>query len=667
MVELKDGGVQIVCIVSFVISLVALLFRIAIYVQSAAPPAAMRFSLRIISLPMLFALLALLEAFLGPSVSVALEIPRAIVETAAIYCFLCLFESYVGGDVTAAEMLGKSPPKLFRCIPLYRSLTGCERHVVMHMLVFQVQGQRRVLHFRPSLVAPLPPAATICRVSTALFAQVQIMRPICTTIAVVAHGTQTASLANLFGLASFATAFVTIMSFKLCLQTEDPNFQKLRPMLKFMVFKIWIWAILIQNVVIANRVSNGQMEEHSGDLYRSFLVAIESAVAQLLFIPLFPASEFEGMPPIFAADEGGGGTASRGGRKRQLFRFVLLFNPFVFKTAPPSTASRTYRPFTYLHGEALAKSKGYLIVNLIYVPLLCLLLTLLGLRSFQIEDSVPSYLLGDSEYAKDSAWRKMVVPQDPKVVASVETLSRSGGNVLTADALLEHSARLTKVMESFVQVGERNLTFYDMCHSNSPYLTPCILFTVQYCFGDTSGVYGAVSSCWDPEKRHAIGTASDRPRLRDKDTGKHATDGAVLAAVRTPCPMWDGGVIMPMNLHEVIFDYRFSEGLSSNASEVRARALQDLVILTADAALTKRLMTRDVTIEQSLLELHPGCAERLARMGATTSGDGMHLGPINITTEQAGAAIQAMKERLEAIFTEVSSLSVADSKRRPPA
>jgi hypothetical protein len=129
--------------------------------------------------------------------------------------------------------------------------------------------------------------------------------------------------------------------------------------------------------------------------------------------------------------------------------------------------------------------------------------------------------------------------------------------------------------------------------------------------------------------------------------------------------MWDGGVIMPMNLHEVVFDYRFKESLAGNASDLRAVALQDLVILAADDVITKRLQQRDVTIETAVLESNPGCAERLARMGATRSDNGMHLGPINITTAQAGEALQSMKELLEAAITEVSAAGDSPSAANP--
>ncbi len=138
VVELTDSNVRIVAIVCFAVSLLALLIQLATYFKHAGRPETMRHYLRIIPIPMLFALCALIEAYTGGHVATALDIPRSIVETIAIYCFLFIFEEYGGGDVAAVLVLDK---KLvcFRCIPVCTTLSGREKHISTHALVYQVR------------------------------------------------------------------------------------------------------------------------------------------------------------------------------------------------------------------------------------------------------------------------------------------------------------------------------------------------------------------------------------------------------------------------------------------------------------------------------------------------------------------------------------------------
>ena len=175
--------------------------------------------------------------------------------------------------------------------------------------------------------------------------QVTIVRPVCTIIAVVTHGSQIAQLAQLFGLASFATAFITLMSVKVTIQREvGESFNRLRPSPKFWVFKIWLWAVLIQATVIASRVRDHIMDEESADLWRAFLVAIESAVCQLLFIPLFPESDFDGMKDAHGEPDG-----ATKDSPSPLLSFLSLLNPFVYKR-PAAEAPGTHRSFAFRDG-----------------------------------------------------------------------------------------------------------------------------------------------------------------------------------------------------------------------------------------------------------------------------------------------------------------------------
>jgi hypothetical protein len=110
------------------------------------------------------------------------------------------------------------------------------------------------------------------------------------------------------------------------------------------VFKIWLWAVLIQATVIASRVRDHIMDEESADLWRAFLVAIESAVCQLLFIPLFPESDFDGMKDAHGEPDG-----ATKDSPSPLLSFLSLLNPFVYKR-PAAEAPGTHRSFAFRDG-----------------------------------------------------------------------------------------------------------------------------------------------------------------------------------------------------------------------------------------------------------------------------------------------------------------------------
>ncbi len=133
-----------------------------------------------------------------------------------------------------------------------------------------------------------------------------------------------------FGLQiSLVVAMVTIMAFKHSLEKEIAY---ISPMLKFMAFKLLILLTAVQQLVMQLLVSKGKLSEDESALYKTILLAVESALFGIALVPLFPPSDFDGMKKR-------AGRTDEAGDERSWCAFLCLFNPFNVSTAPSRLAS----------------------------------------------------------------------------------------------------------------------------------------------------------------------------------------------------------------------------------------------------------------------------------------------------------------------------------------
>ena len=135
---LAGPSVLQVAIASLCMATIAFVFAAYRHSTYHAYPSAMGFYLRILLLPSLFSLLALLEALFDAQVGHILEVLRAVFEAAAIFYFVRLFSAVAGGKDVVVGALDGQAPMICRCIPVCTSCSGKQRLLLINILVAQV-------------------------------------------------------------------------------------------------------------------------------------------------------------------------------------------------------------------------------------------------------------------------------------------------------------------------------------------------------------------------------------------------------------------------------------------------------------------------------------------------------------------------------------------------
>jgi len=137
---LAESSVLSVAIASLCISTIAFVFAAYQHSKYHAYPSAMGFYLRILLLPSLFSLLALLEALFDAQVGHILEVVRAVFEAVAIFYFVRLFAAVAGGKDVVVAALDVQAPMVCRCIPVCTSCSGKQRFLLINFLTAQVHS-----------------------------------------------------------------------------------------------------------------------------------------------------------------------------------------------------------------------------------------------------------------------------------------------------------------------------------------------------------------------------------------------------------------------------------------------------------------------------------------------------------------------------------------------
>jgi len=138
-----------------------------------------------------------------------------------------------------------------------------------------------------------------------------------------------------------------------------------------------------------------------------------------------------------------------------------------------------------LHGEALATSVVYRYALVVLVPALLVIFIAAGFPSYVIEDQVNElWVPKDSDYAASSAYKDTHGEGASSTQFLISARPRDGtSTVVTADALLEHNARMNLVYDTTTTVDGVQYSLADVCQNPSgAYVFPCLKITVLDCF-----------------------------------------------------------------------------------------------------------------------------------------------------------------------------------------
>jgi hypothetical protein len=139
--------------------------------------------------------------------------------------------------------------------------------------------------------------------------------------------------------------------------------------------------------------------------------------------------------------------------------------------------------FFFVMGHMIAKVPALFII---VMPALSVLFIAIGFKDYTVEDSVAKLWIPEStSYAADSKYKQSIVGGSTSSSFLGISKPRNGGNVMTADLLLELRDHLNRTQGTTVTVDGTTFTLQDVCTNPAKeYVFPCLHMTVLDCFAE---------------------------------------------------------------------------------------------------------------------------------------------------------------------------------------
>jgi hypothetical protein len=143
--------------------------------------------------------------------------------------------------------------------------------------------------------------------------------------------------------------------------------------------------------------------------------------------------------------------------------------------------------FTFL-GRMISKAP---LPFAILMPVISITFMIAGFQNFEVETSVDKLWIPESTtYAEDSAYKMATGGGSTSSDVLAISVPRRGGNVLTAELLLELQYRLNDTQSTKVEVDGIEVSFDDVCFNINPYTYPCFRMHVLDCFAEGGYDFG---------------------------------------------------------------------------------------------------------------------------------------------------------------------------------
>ena len=162
-------------------------------------------------------------------------------------------------------------------------------------------------------------------------------------------------------------------------------------------------------------------------------------------------------------------------------------NPTINETKAKASLPNPAR----LHGQLLATSAIYRYLLVAVAPIIFAVFIGVGFPKAVIQDQVSVlWVPQDSDYATDDRHRTAHGMGSQSTQFLMTGRPRDGtSNILTADSLLEHNARMQLVYATSITVDDVKYTLDDVCQNPAgPYVMPCLTVTVLDCFNEGESV-----------------------------------------------------------------------------------------------------------------------------------------------------------------------------------
>jgi hypothetical protein len=181
-----------------------------------------------------------------------------------------------------------------------------------------------------------------------------------------------------------------------------------------------------------------------------------------------------------------------------------------------------------LHCEALGGSTAaanvYRYLAVLLGPILCVIFIAVGFPKSVIEDQVSElWVPKSSDFAKESQYKDDNGMGSTSTQFLVTGRPRDGtSNVLTADMLLEHAARIDKIYATTVTVDGMKFTLDDICQNPAgAYVMPCLKISIVDCFfeGETAMSVQGVATWRAQALAQTMTTPGVVPTSGDEYTG----------------------------------------------------------------------------------------------------------------------------------------------------